>query len=208
MAVENPFCAGKGEALPEVENRGMTVRSPAWQNDVGRNWYAVYTCPCHEKQVAEHWTVRRIERFLPLYRLARRWKDGRTVTRDMPLFPGYLFVHASRADRASILGTPGVLSIVGTTRGATSLPRGEIESIRCGLHLYNATPHLFLNVGERARIRSGALAGMQGIVVRHKNSARIVLTIELIMKSVAVEIDLADLEPLRPALYPYSSHPV
>jgi transcription antitermination factor NusG len=57
-------------------------------------------------------------------------------------------------------------------------------------------------------IRSGALAGMQGVVVRHKNSARLVLTIELIMKSVAVEIDVADLEPLRPTRYPHSSHPV
>lgn len=180
----------------------------AWQEDADRNWYALYTCPCHEKQVAEHLTVRGIERFLPLYRLARRWKDGRTVTRDMPLFPGYLFVHACRADRASILRTPGVLSIVGTTQGAIPLPRDEIESLRCRLHLHNAIPHPFLNVGERAIIRSGALAGMQGIVVRHKNSARIVLTIELIMKSVAVEIDIADLEPLRPTVYPYSSHPV
>lgn len=187
-----------------------TVRSPAGQEDedIDHNWYALYTCPCHEKRVAEHLAVRRIERFLPLYRLARRWKDGRTVTRDMPLFPSYLFVHASRADRASILGTPGVLAIVGTTQGATPLPGDEIESLRCGVHLHNAIPHPFLNVGERARIRSGALAGMQGIVVRHKNSARIVLTIELIMKSFAVEIDIADLEPLRPNGYPHSSHPV
>jgi len=172
----------------------------AVQEMAGRNWYAVYTSPCHEKRVTEHLTVREIEHFLPLYSLARRWKDGRTVTREMPLFPGYLFVHASRGERTTILGTPGILSIVGTSRGPVALPIGDMESLRDGLHLRNATPHPFLNAGETARIRSGPLTGMQGIVLRQKNSTRIVLTVDLIMKSVAVEIDAADLEPLRPSL--------
>jgi transcription antitermination factor NusG len=124
------------------------------------------------------------------------------VELEMPLFPSYVFVQACRTDRGMILSTPGILSFVGTSHGATPLPTAEIESLRNGLHLRNATPHAFLNVGERARIRSGALAGMQGIVLRHKSTTRIVLTIELIMKSVAVEIDVADLEPLRPTVYP------
>jgi len=70
--------------------------------------------------------------------------------------------------------------------------------LRNGLHLLNATPHPFLAVGEKARIRSGALVGMQGIVLRPKNSTRLVLTLDLIMKSIAVEVDIADLEPLPP----------
>lgn len=166
----------------------------------GRNWYAVYTSPCHEKRAAEHLAAREIEHFLPLYSLARRWKDGRTVTREMPLFPSYLFVHASRGERAIILSTPGILSIVGTSRGPIALPMSDMESLRAGLRLCNAIPHPFLNVGEKARIRTGPLAGMQGIVLRQKNSARVVLTVDLIMKSVAIEVDAADLEPLRPSL--------
>jgi len=174
-----------------------------WQKgSEDRNWYAVYTSPCHEKQVASHLVVREIEHFLPVYRVNRRWKDGRIVAREMPLFPSYLFVHAGRPDRTNVLSTAGVLSIVGTSQGATPLPAAEIEVLRNGLHLCNATPYPFLNVGERARIRNGALAGMEGIVLRHKNSTRIVLTVDVIMKSVAVEIDVADLEPLRPTLYP------
>ena len=164
----------------------------------GRRWYAVYTTPFHEKQAAEHLGVHEIEHFLPLYSLARRWKDGRRVILELPLFPNYLFVNACRAERIRVLRTPGVLSIVGTSRGAVPLPTTEIESLRNSLHLYNAAPHPFLNVGERARIRNGALAGMQGIVLRHKNSTRIVLTLDLIMRSITVELDAGDLEPLRP----------
>jgi transcription antitermination factor NusG len=195
------FCAGNGEALPQTACCDALAAVPEPQA-ASPKWYAVYTCPCHEKQAAEHLAVRDIEHFLPLYRLTRRWKDGRAVTREMPLFPSYLFVYAARGDRTRILSTPGILSIVGTSRGAIPLPASEIESLRNGLHLRNAEPHPFLKVGEQAKIRSGALAGLQGIVLRHKNSARIVLSLDLIMKSIAVEIDLADLEPLRTGLYP------
>jgi len=186
--------------LSQIVNYGPVPRLLERQEDVARNWYAVYTCPCHEKQVAEQLTIRDLDHYLPLYRVARRWKDGRAVTLEMPLFPNYLFVHASHADRASILGIPGILSIVGTSRRATPLPTAEIEALRSGLHLHNATPHPFLNDGERARIRSGALVGMQGIVLRHKNNTRIVLTLDLIIRSIAVEVDAADIEPLRSTL--------
>lgn len=137
---------------------------------------------------------------MPLYRSTRRWRNRSTVMLELPLFPSYVFVQASRAERGKILSVPGIVSIVGTSRGATPLPTIEIEALRNGLHLHNATPHPFLNVGERARIRSGALAGLEGIVLRYKNSTRIVLTLDLIMKSVAVKMDVADLEPLRPTL--------
>jgi len=202
---KDPFCGRNGEALSQILNYDISWREPVWEQDVERNWYAVYTSPCHEKQVAEHLAIREIEHYLPLYQLSRRWKDGRRVTLQAPLFPSYLFVHAAHQHRGKILGVPGILSIVGTSRGAVSLPTAEIESLRNGLHLHNATPHPFVTVGERARIRSGSLAGMEGIVLRHKNSTRIVLTLELIMKSVAVEVDVADLEPLRPTVSTYLS---
>lgn len=186
--------------MSQILNYYADPRVPVWEQDIDRNWCAVYTSPCHEKQVAEHLAVREIDHYLPLYPLSRRWKDGRRVTLEAPLFPSYLFVHAAHQHRGKILGVPGILSIVGTSRGAIPIPTVEIESLRNGLHRHNATPHPFLTIGERARIRSGSLAGMQGIVVRHKNHTRIVLTIELIMRSVAVEVDVADLEPIRPTI--------
>jgi transcription antitermination factor NusG len=171
------------------------------QRDSERNWYAIYTSPCHEKQVAAHLADREIEHFLPLYRSTRRWKNRSTVTLELALFPSYVFVQACREHRSGILGIPSVVSIVGTRQGPTPLPESDIETLRNGLHLHHAEPHPFLNVGEKARIRNGPLAGMQGIVLRQKNSARLVLTLELLMKSVAVEVDIADLEPPQPSLF-------
>ena len=191
--------------MSQILNYNVGLQSPVCNIDANREWYAVYTSPCHEQQVAEHLVVREIEHYLPLYQRTSLWKDGRRVTSLAPLFPSYLFVHSSHQHRSKILSVPGILSIVGTSRGATPLPTAEIESLRGGLLLHNATPHPFLKIGEKARILRGAFAGMQGIVVRHKSSTRIVLTLELISRSIAVDIDAADLEPLRPIVSTYLS---
>jgi transcription antitermination factor NusG len=195
-AVENLLRARDGEALSTLLN-GNLAQGLTCKIDPDRNWYAVYTSSCHEKQVAEHLKVREIVHFLPLYSSVRRWNSGRIVTRECPLFPSYIFVQGACEDRGRIVSVPGVLSIVGTSRAATPLPESEIEILRYGLHLHNAEPHPFLKVGEKARICSGSLAGMEGVVLRHKNSTRLVLTLDLIMQSVAVEVAAADLEPLQ-----------
>ena len=178
-----------------VSENVVQSSAQAWPEEEGRSWYAAYTAPCHEKQVAEHCGVRGIEHFLPLYTSFRRWADGRAVTRQSPLFPSYVFVQISRRERAGVLSVPGMLWLVGTSKGATPLPRIEVETLRHSLHLCRALPHPFLGVGERAQICSGPLAGMQGIVLRHNKGTRIVLSLELIMQSIAVEVDVADLEP-------------
>ena len=170
-----------------------------------RHWYAVYTSPCHEKQVAEHLRVREIEHFLPLYRSTRRWRNRSTVTLERPLFPSYVFVQACREDRRRVLSVPGILSIVGTSREAVPLPDSEIETLRSGLHLRNAEPYPFLKIGEIARIRSGPLAGLQGVILRQKKQTRLILSLDLIMKSVAVEVDAADLEPVQSSTPTYIS---
>ncbi|MGO9304731.1 MAG: transcription termination/antitermination NusG family protein [Candidatus Korobacteraceae bacterium] len=130
---------------------------------------AVYEA-VHEKQVSEHFKIRKIEYFLPVYSSVSRWKSGGVVARECPLFPSYLFVQMTREERVKVLSAPGIRSIVGTSKGATALPSIEIETLRKGLNLHNAIPHPFLAMGERARIRSGSLAGMQRIVFHHKNS--------------------------------------
>lgn len=161
------------------------------------NWFAVYTASRHEKRVAQHLTQREIEYYLPLYRSARKWSDGSKVTLELPLFPGYLFVHIKRSERVRVLNVPGALAVVGGMgREPVPLPDGTIDALRAGLHLRAAEPYPLLTVGQRARIRSGALAGMEGVVVRRKNSFRVVLTLEHIMQSIAVEVAAEDLEPM------------
>ncbi len=160
-------------------------------------WFAVYTTARHEKKVAQHLTQREIEHYLPLYRSNRKWSDGSRVTLELPLFPCYLFVHIHRSQRVRVLDIPGALAIVGGTGGEpVPLPDEAIDALRSGLHLRRAEPHALLAVGQRARIRTGALAGMEGIVVRRKNTLRVVLTLEHIQRSIAVEVATEDLEPL------------
>lgn len=160
-------------------------------------WFALYTTSRHEKRVAQHLAQRQIEHYLPLYRSARKWADGSKVVLDLPLFPGYLFVHIRRTERVRVLEVPGALAVVGGSgREPIPMPDEAIESLRTGLHLRSVEPHPLLMVGKRARIRSGALAGMEGIVVRKKNSLRVVLTLEYIQRSIAVEVSADDLEPL------------
>jgi transcription antitermination factor NusG len=167
------------------------------ENQLAQKWFAVYTSPRHEKRVSQYLGQKEIEHYLPLYRTQRKWRDGSKVTLNLPLFPGYLFVHISKSERVPVLQVPGVLSFVGGTgRQPAPLPEAEINALRAGLPLRRAEPHPLLTVGQRARIRSGALAGMEGVVVRRKNSLRVVLTMELIKRSVAVEVDEAELETL------------
>ena|ERR1035441_6129678 len=162
------------------------------------NWFAVYTNSRHEKRVGQHLSMREIEHYLPLYHVQRKWSNGLRVTLDLPLFPGYIFVRIHRAQRVRVLEVPGVLAMVGGTGGEPApLPEADIEALRAGLSLRRVEPHPLLNVGQRARIRSGAFAGMEGIVVRKKNSFRMVLTLDTIMQSFAVEVDGKELEPLH-----------
>jgi transcription antitermination factor NusG len=167
------------------------------ESQLTQKWFAVYTAPRHEKRVSQYLSLKEIEHYLPLYQTQRKWSDGSKVTLDLPLFPGYLFVHVGRNERVRVLQVPGVLTFVGGTGGQpASLPEAEIDALRAGLPQRHAEPHPLLTVGQRARIRSGALAGMEGVVVRRKNSLRVVLTMELIQRSVAVEVDEAELETL------------
>lgn len=162
-----------------------------------KQWFAVYTICRHEKRVAAHFESRAIEYYLPLYRSRRMWKDGSKVILDQPLFPGYVFVHVARQQRVPVLEVPGVLWVVGKSGSQpTPLPEFEIETLRSALDPLRAEPYLLLAAGQRVRIRSGALSGIEGIVVRQKSSFRVVITLELIMQSIAVEVNAEDLEPI------------
>jgi transcription antitermination factor NusG len=165
-------------------------------NEPRLNWYAVYTRPSHEKRVAEHCASREIECYLPSYKTTSLWKNRCKVELELPLFPCYVFVRVQWRQRVYVLEVPSVVSIVGNGREPLPLQHSEIASLRAGLELCRAEPHPYLNIGERARIKFGPLAGLEGVVVRKTGGLRVVLTLQKIMKSVAVEVEESDLELL------------
>lgn len=159
-----------------------------------RRWFAVYTTCRHEKKVARHLEQREIEHFLPIYRTQHRWKDGSRVMLDLPLFPGYVFVRIDARNRVGVLEVPGVVSMIGTASHPAPLPDFDVDALRTGLDPMRAEPHPLLTIGQRVRIKTGALAGLEGIVIRKKSGFRIVLTLSLLMQSIAIEVDGDDVE--------------
>jgi len=158
------------------------------------NWYALYTCPRHEKVVAQQIERRSFRCFLPLYRSVRRWKDRRKEL-ELALFPGYVFVRMALENRLQVLQLPGVVRLVSFNGQPAVLPAQEIEALQGRLSgVMRAEPHPYLRKGRRVRVRSGPMQGLEGILVRRKECCRVVFSIDLIMRSVAVEVDEADLE--------------
>jgi transcription antitermination factor NusG len=156
-------------------------------------WYAVYTCANHEKRVAEHFASRSVEHFLPKYESVRRWKD-RKVRLRLPLFPGYLFVHMAAQERLCVLQVPGVVRLVGFNGSPAPMPEEDISRIREFLGQgWRVEPHPYLQAGRRARVVRGPLFGLEGIVMRRKNRNRLVLSFDLIQRSMAIEMDEGDL---------------
>jgi len=163
---------------------------------LGQRWYAAYTCANHEKRVREQLEQRSIESYLPVYEAVRRWKDRR-MRLQLPLFPGYVFVHMALVDRLRVLQVPSVVRVVGFNGHLAALPDAEIEGLKTGLSGgVRAEPHPFLTAGRRVRIKTGALQGREGILIRKKGSLRVVLSIHLIQRSIVVDVEVADVEPL------------
>jgi len=158
-------------------------------------WYAAYICPRHEKKVFDTLQRRRVESFLPLYEAVHRWKDRRARV-ELPLFPGYIFVKIPLAARLQVLEVPSVVRLVAFNGLPAALPEREIELLRRGLGPdVKAGPHPYLRVGRRVRVVRGPMAGLEGILKRRKDSFRLVISIDLIMRSIAVEVDAADVAP-------------
>jgi transcription antitermination factor NusG len=158
------------------------------------HWYVVHTSANHEKRVSEQLLQRGVEYFLPQYESVRRWKDRR-MRLQLPLFPGYVFVHLALRDRLQVLQVPGVARLVGFNGQPAALPDREIEALRTSSSAQlRAEPHPYLTVGRRVRIKRGALEGVEGILVRKKNACRLVLSIALLMRSAAVEVEADDVE--------------
>ena len=159
-------------------------------------WYAAYTCANHEKRVAEQLAGRGVEYFLPLYDAVHQWKDRR-VRLKLPLFPGYVFVRLPLAQKLRVLQAPGVARLVGFGDAPAPLADADIEALRKGLQgQIRMEPHPYICKGQKLRILRGPLAGMEGILLRRKGGLRLVLSIELIMRSVIVDVDAEDICPI------------
>jgi transcription antitermination factor NusG len=173
-------------------------RSPPENNfHTERLWYAGYTAARHEKRVAEHFVQRSVAHFLPLYETIRRWNNGRHRVR-LPLFPGYIFIHIALRDRLSVIEVPGLVRLVGFNRLPYALPDADvnkmIEALSKGVL---AEPYPYLTAGTRVEIRNGPLQGMTGILLRRQNRCRVVISVNLIMRSMIVEVEATDVVPIR-----------
>jgi transcription antitermination factor NusG len=149
--------------------------------------------------VAAQLDVRAVEHFLPLYGSVRRWKDRR-VKLELPLFPGYVFIRLALRDRLRVLEIPSVVRLVGFNGQPAALPNEEMEILRTGLsQSLRAEPHPFLTVGRRVRITGGPFTGLEGVLTRKKSSLRVVVAVDLIQRSVAVDVDAADVQAMAGA---------
>ena len=159
-------------------------------------WYAAYTSSRHEKTVAEHLRQREVECFLPLYETVRRWNNGRHRV-QLPLFPSYVFVRMGVRDKLRVLQVPGLAQLVSFQGSPAVLPDAEIETLRSALASgVPAQPYRYLSVGSQVEVCNGPLQGMRGILLRHQGQFRVVLSVEMIMRSIVVEVEASDVVAL------------
>ena len=160
-------------------------------------WYALQTRPRHEKRVAQEVRAREMEAFLPVYRCRNRWKNGVTADVELPLFPCYLFVRLPLCQRLRLLQLPGVIGFAVTSAHPTALAQQDIDAVRMLSTIGRAQPHPFIRLGDRVRIVAGPLTGIEGVLLRRKNELRVVLSLDFILRSVAVEVSEFEIEPVR-----------
>ena len=157
-------------------------------------WYALYTRHQHEKTVAHLLTAKGFETFLPLYAAVHRWKNG-VKQLSLPLFSCYVFLRGPGDRWLQVLTTPGIHSLVGFGGKPAMIPRSEIEAIRRVVESpVQAQPHPFIKCGDRARIIAGPLQGLEGLLLRKKNNWKLLLSVEMLERSVAVEVDACTVE--------------
>ena len=188
--LENTFFEVSETTAPGGTFERTEERLPA------EHWYAVSVRPRHEKVVTRHLEHQGLNFFLPVYRSVRRWKD-RCKELEMALFPGYVFVNLNLRDRLGVLRAPGVVQFVTFQGQPAPVPDSEIRALESGLSAgLQPQPHPYLRQGKKVRVKSGPLVDAEGIMIRRKEGFRLVLSIDLIMRSVMLEVDEADVEPL------------
>jgi len=165
-------------------------------------WWAVYTRHHHEKAIADMLTAKGFKVFLPLYESIRRWKDRKMVL-SLPLFPCYLFVRGGLDRKLQVVTTPGIYTILYRGEQVAIIPDREMEAIRRAINgPCNVEPYPFLKCGTRVRVIRGALEGVEGILIRKKNLFRLILSVDMLAQSLAVEVHASDVERCAPVQQP------
>lgn len=161
-------------------------------------WYALHVRSRHETKTAVILENKGYETFVPTYRARRAWSD-RIVELTQPLFPGYMFCRITLSDRLTpVIGTPGVTCIVGVAHQPVPVEDGEIAALQAIVNSQlTAEPWPYLREGANVRIQQGPLSGIEGIVVKVKKHQRLVVSVSLLQRSVAVEIDRMWATPIR-----------
>jgi transcription termination/antitermination protein NusG len=182
-----------------MSTTGITMINPNTSDPDSqtKQWYALQTRSRHEKQVAQRIAAQSLESFLPLHRSRNIWKNGVHANIDVPLFPCYLFAKAGIYDRIRLLRLPGVLGIAASSIHPIAIPEAEMKMLRTITENLAPDPHPYLAIGDWVRIVAGPLMGMEGILTRKKNRYRVVLSIDAIMRSLAVEVSEYDIEPCK-----------
>lgn len=179
----------------ETELTQTPLRPPAAA--VAPRWFALTVKPQHEKATALALRQKGLEEFLPLYRTRRQWSD-RIKTLELPLFPGYVFCRFPALRKSVVLATPGVRRIVGFGSVPTPIEDSEIASIRAMIASgVGVGPWPYLRTGQRVRIQAGPLRGLEGLLVSLKDSWRVVVSLHLLQRSVAVEVERDMVRPVE-----------
>ena len=161
-------------------------------------WVAVQVRSRYEFTTAEFLRYKGYETFVPTYRSKRQWSD-RSKELELPLFSGYIFCRFQDDVRGAILLTPGIIRIVGTRKEVARIDEREIQALKCVVaSRVPAMPHPFLNVGDRVRIMDGPVAGVEGIFLRHKGGDRLILSVQLVQRSIELELQGAQFALVAP----------
>ncbi len=177
-------------------SRDLPQLAPRIEAEV-ENWYGLQTRPRHEKIVAKRLEERGVTTFLPLVTEVHRWSD-RKKSVQMPLFSCYVFAKfvPNRSDRLRVLRVDGVFGLVGASGEGTPIPDAQIDAVRSLVETELPwSSHPFLKIGQRVRIRSGALDGMEGILVSRNGDRTLVISVEAIQRSLAVRVEGYEVEP-------------
>lgn len=192
--MDTPYCASsmrqpvQGRRSPQVGNPRVSLLAL-------RSWFAVQTASRCEQKAAAILSFKGYECFLPLYQSPRMWSDRHKII-QLPLFPGYLFCRMEADAGGLILTTPGTIRIVSFGRKPFPIPDAEMDTLRKIGSSGAASPCRYLREGDSVRIKEGPLTGIVGILKEIRNRQKLILSVDFIMKSVAVEIGAFEVEPI------------
>jgi transcriptional antiterminator NusG len=176
----------------------MASNIQSWQSDTvlpvttgDETWYALHTRPRHEKLVVQRLEERGVKTFLPIVTEVHKWSDRKKQV-QLPLFSCYVFAKfvPQRVERLNVLRVGGVLGLVGSGGEGTPIPDGQIDAVRTLIDgPIPWSSHPFLKIGQRVRIRGGALEGLEGVLVARSGNQTLVISIDAIQRSLAVRVE-------------------